>query len=81
MARQFFPHHALDASQIHSKVLSRSLVPHPFELALSKGAVPFSALRQTPMQVDAFLGEHGVELEYSLEDLERDRETHRQLGL
>ena len=36
---------------------------------------------ETPMQVDAFLKDHGVELEYSLEDLERDRETHRRLGL
>jgi predicted HTH domain antitoxin len=36
---------------------------------------------QTRMQVDAFLKDHGVELEYTLEDLERDRETHRQLGL
>ena len=35
----------------------------------------------TRMAVDAFLKEHGVELEYSLEDLERDRETHRRLGL
>jgi Uncharacterised protein family (UPF0175) len=36
---------------------------------------------ETPMQVDAFLKDHGVELEYSLDDLERDRETHRRLGL
>lgn len=36
---------------------------------------------QTRMEVDAFLKERGVELEYTLEDLERDRETHRQLGL
>ena len=36
---------------------------------------------QTPMQVDGFLKAHGVELEYTLEDLERDRETHRRLGL
>ncbi len=36
---------------------------------------------QTRMQVDAFLKDHGVELEYTLEDLDRDRETHRQLGL
>jgi len=35
----------------------------------------------TRIAVDAFLKEHGVELEYSSEDLERDRETHRQLGL
>jgi hypothetical protein len=33
------------------------------------------------LEVDAFLKDHGVELEYSLEDLERDRETHRQLGI
>jgi hypothetical protein len=36
---------------------------------------------ETRMEVDAFLKSHGVELEYTLEDLERDRETHRQLGL
>ena len=36
---------------------------------------------ETRMEVDAFLKSHGVELEYSLEDIERDRETHRLLGL
>jgi predicted HTH domain antitoxin len=36
---------------------------------------------QTPMEVDGFLKAHGVELEYTLEDLERDREVHRRLGL
>lgn len=36
---------------------------------------------ETRMEVDAFLQKHGVELEYTLEDLERDRETHRQVGL
>jgi hypothetical protein len=36
---------------------------------------------ETRMEVDAFLKSHGVELEYTLEDLERDRETHRQLGM
>lgn len=35
---------------------------------------------QTRMQVDGFLKDHGIELEYSVEDLERDRETHRHLG-
>jgi Uncharacterised protein family (UPF0175) len=34
----------------------------------------------TRMEVDAFLKDHGIELEYTLEDLERDRETHRHLG-
>ena len=36
---------------------------------------------ETRMEVDGFLNDHGVELEYTLEDLERDRETHRRLGL
>jgi predicted HTH domain antitoxin len=35
---------------------------------------------ETRMEVDAFLKRHGVELEYTQEDLERDRETHRRLG-
>jgi len=35
---------------------------------------------QTRMEVDGFLKDHGVELEYTLEDLERDREAHRRLG-
>ncbi|PYT78400.1 MAG: hypothetical protein DMG40_20075 [Acidobacteria bacterium] len=36
---------------------------------------------ESRMEVDAFLKNHGVELEYTLEDIERDRDTHRQLGL
>jgi predicted HTH domain antitoxin len=36
---------------------------------------------ETRMEVDSFLKKHGVELEYTLEDLERDRNTHSQLGL
>ncbi|MDQ2842267.1 MAG: UPF0175 family protein [Acidobacteriota bacterium] len=36
---------------------------------------------QSRWEVDAFLNQHGVEAEYSRADLERDRETHRQLGL
>jgi hypothetical protein len=36
---------------------------------------------QTRMEVDGFLKDHGVELDYTIEDLERDRETHRRLGL
>jgi len=30
----------------------------------------------TRTEVDALLKDHGVELEYTLEDLERDREIH-----
>jgi chromosome segregation and condensation protein ScpB len=36
---------------------------------------------ETRIEVDAFLKKHGVELEYTLGDLEHDRETHRQLGV
>ncbi len=32
---------------------------------------------QTRMEVDGFLKEHGVELEYTPEDLEPDPDTHR----
>ena len=34
-----------------------------------------------PLDVEAFLKERGVPLDYTLEDLEQDRETHRSLGL
>jgi hypothetical protein len=36
---------------------------------------------ETQVEVDVFLKSRGVELEYTLEDIERDRETHRQLGM
>ena len=36
---------------------------------------------ETHMEVDGFLKERGVELEYTAEDLDRDRETIRRLGL
>ena len=32
-------------------------------------------------QLDGFLKKHEVWLDYSLDDLERDRETHHRLGL
>ena len=34
---------------------------------------------ETRMEVDAFLKQHGIYLEYTEDDLARDRETHRQL--
>jgi len=36
---------------------------------------------ETRYQLDGFLKEHEVWLEYTWEDLEKDRETHRQLEL
>jgi predicted HTH domain antitoxin len=35
---------------------------------------------ETRMEVDAFLKERGVELEYTSEELDRDRQTLRELG-
>ena len=35
----------------------------------------------TRMEAHRFLKEHGVPLHYTLADLERDRQTHRRLGL
>jgi predicted HTH domain antitoxin len=35
----------------------------------------------TRLEVHAFLKEHDVPLRYTLEDLEKDREAHRRLGL
>ena len=36
---------------------------------------------QTSLQIDEFLKHHGVMLDYTMEDLERDRETLSRLGL
>lgn len=36
---------------------------------------------ETRIEVHGFLKEHDVPLRYSLEDLEKDREAHRRLGL
>lgn len=36
---------------------------------------------ETRMQMDSFLKSHGVELEYTSEDLERGRETHLKFGI
>jgi predicted HTH domain antitoxin len=36
---------------------------------------------ETRMEVDAFLKARGVELDYTIEDLERDRQTLREFGV
>jgi len=36
---------------------------------------------ETRFEVHAFLKEHGVPCNYTLEDLERDRQTHDRLGV
>jgi hypothetical protein len=37
-------------------------------------------LSLTRLALDQFLKDHGVELPYNWEDLEREREVHRKLG-
>jgi chromosome segregation and condensation protein ScpB len=66
--------------------LSRSAFEALALTAYRESKISAAQLRQllgfeTRMEVDAFLKRHGVELEYTLEDVERDRETHRQLGM
>ena len=36
---------------------------------------------ETRFELDGFLKQHGVWLNYSIDDLGRDRETHERLGL
>lgn len=36
---------------------------------------------ETRLEVHAFLKDHDMPLRYTLEDLEKDREAHRELGL
>jgi predicted HTH domain antitoxin len=66
--------------------LSRSAFEALALTAYHERKITVAQLRQlvgyeTRMEVDAFLKKHGVELEYTEEDLERDRDTHRRLGL
>jgi hypothetical protein len=51
------------------------------ERKISAAQLPQLLGYETRVEVDAFLKSHGIELEYTLEDVERDREIQRQLGL
>jgi Uncharacterised protein family (UPF0175) len=80
------PDELLDALTASGEELSRTAVEALSLEAYRNRKISAAQLRhllgfQTRMEVDAFLKEHGVELEYGLEDLERDRKTHNQLGL
>jgi predicted HTH domain antitoxin len=79
------PDELLAAFSVHGQDLSRAAVEALALEAYRTRKISAAQLRrllgfQTRMQVDAFLKDRGVELEYGLEDLERDRETHRHLG-
>jgi hypothetical protein len=58
----------------------RAFPPHQFDFHSAVQRLRRLLGFHTRMEVDIFLKHHGVELEYSLEDLERDRETHLHLG-
>jgi len=66
--------------------LSRAVLEALATEAYREGKITHSQLGrllgfETRMEVDGFLKERGVELEYTAEDLERDRETLKRLGV
>ena len=78
------PDELLAAFSAKGQDLSRAALEALALEAYRTGKISAAQLRrllglQNRMQVDSFLKEHGVELEYRKEDLERDRETHRRL--
>ena len=80
------PEELLAALGVSGRELSRAALEALVLEAYRTHKVSTAQLRRllglpTRMAADAFLKEHGVELEYSREDLDRDRETHRRLGL
>ena len=80
------PEELLNALGISGTALSRAALEALALEAYRTRKLSSAQLRRllglpTRISVDAYLKEHGVELEYTLEDLERDRETHRRLGL
>jgi hypothetical protein len=79
------PDELLAALTAQDKDLSRTALEAPALEAYRTRKISAAQLRRllgfhTRMEIDAFLKDHGIELEYTLEDLERDRETHRHLG-
>ena len=66
--------------------LSRAALEALSTEAYREGQISHSQLRRplglrTRTDVDAFLKDRGVELEYTAEDLERDRETLKRFGV
>ena len=66
--------------------LSRAALEALVTEAYREGKISHSQLRrllgfQTRTEVDAFLKDRGVELEYTAEDLERDRGTLKRFGV
>jgi predicted HTH domain antitoxin len=80
------PDELLEALSGKGKDLSRAALESLLTDAYRQQKISHSQLGrllglETSMEVDAFLKERGIELEYSAEDLERDRETLNRLGV
>jgi hypothetical protein len=80
------PDELLNALSAKQKDLSRAALESLLTDAYREQKISHSQLRrllglETPMEVDAFLKDRGIELEYSVEDLERDRERLNRLGV
>jgi hypothetical protein len=80
------PDELFEALSAKGKDLSRVALESLLTDAYREQKISHSQLRRllgfdTPMEVDAFLKDRGMELEYSAEDLRRDRETLSRLGV
>jgi hypothetical protein len=80
------PDELLEALSAKGKDLSRAALESLLTDAYRQQKISHAQLGrllglETPMEVDAFLKDRGIELEYSAEDLERDRETLNRLGV
>ena len=68
-----------NGENIEREVLEATALEGYREGKLSQAQVRRMLGFQTDMQVDAFLKEHGVWLNYTVEDLEQDRQTIEKL--
>jgi Uncharacterised protein family (UPF0175) len=80
------PDELLEALTSGGQDLPRAALEALLTESYREGKIPHSQLGrllglQTTMEVDAFLKDRGVELEYTAEDLDRDRETLRRIGV
>jgi predicted HTH domain antitoxin len=80
------PDELLEALATQGGDVSRAALEALATEAYRERKISHSQLRRllgfgTGTELDAFLKERGVELEYSAEDLERDRETLKRLGV
>jgi predicted HTH domain antitoxin len=80
------PDELFEALSVKGKDLSRVALESLLTDAYREQKISHFQLRRllgfgTPMEVDAFLKDRGIELEYSAEDLQRDRETLNRLGV